>query len=336
MIKDKDSEEKEEKDDKLEESVIWTEKYRPKTFADIIGQEEIVRRVKSFVDNENLPHLLFAGPPGCGKTTLALIIAKELFKDKWRENFLELNASDERGIDVIRQKVKSFARTKSFGEIPFKIILLDESDALTREAQHALRRIMEMFTHTCRFVLSCNTSSKIIEPIQSRCAVFRFKLLDKKDCKKIIERIAKNEKLEVEEEAIDVLFNKSSGDLRKIINLLQASAGITKKISKDVLYEIINEVSPKEIKEILELALNNKFLEAREKLLDIMLKKSLNGLDVIKAISQEIWNLKLPDKVKLALIEKCGDMEFRLVEGSDEFIQLEALLASFVRYINCR
>lgn len=312
------------------DSVIWTEKYRPKTFSDIVGHEDIVKRVKAFVEAKNMPHLLFAGPAGCGKTTLALIIAKQLFKEKWYENFLELNASDERGIDVVRQKVKAFARTKSIGEIPFKIILLDESDALTKDAQHALRRIMEMFTGTCRFILSCNVSSRIIDPIQSRCAIFRFKPLEKKDVIKIIERIAKQENLKIDSEAIDVLYNKSRGDLRRVINLIQASSSIAKNITKEILYEVISEVQPQEIKEILEMALKGNFLDAREKLLEIMLKKSFGGLDVIKAISQELWNLNIKDEDKIKLVEKCGEIEFRLVEGSDEFIQLEALLASFV------
>ncbi len=311
-------------------SAIWTEKYRPKTFSDIVGHEDIVRRAKSFVEARNMPHLLFAGPAGCGKTTLALIIAKQFFKDKWHENFLELNASDERGIDVVRQKVKAFARTKSLGEIPFKIILLDESDALTKDAQHALRRIMEMFTATCRFILSCNVSSKIIDPIQSRCAIFRFKPIEKKDTIKIIEKIAKEESLKVNPDAVETLYNKSSGDLRRAINLMQASSSITKNITKETLYEVISEAQPHEIKQVLEVAMKGNFLDAREKLLEIMLKKSLGGLDIIKAVSQEIWNLNLREEEKIRLIEKCGEIEFRLVEGSDEFIQLEALLAAFI------
>jgi len=313
-------------------SAIWTEKYRPRDFSDIVGHEDIVKRAKAFVESKNMPHLLFAGPAGCGKTTLALVIAKQFFKDKWHENFLELNASDERGIDVVRQKVKSFARTKSLGEIPFKIILLDESDALTKDAQHALRRIMEMFTSTCRFILSCNVSSKIIDPIQSRCAIFRFKPLEKKDITKIIEKIAKEEGFKIDNEATEILFSKSHGDLRRVINLLQASSSISKNITRDVLYEVISEAQPQEIRSILELALKGNFFEAREKLLETMLKRSLGGLDIIKAISQELWNLDIKEEDKIRLMEKCGEIEFRLVEGSDEFIQLEALLASFISF----
>ena len=165
---------------------IWTEKYRPKKFHEIKGQEAVVNRAEAFVKQKNMPHLLFAGPAGTGKTSLSLVIAKNLFKDSWYENFLELNASDERGIDVIRVKVKDFARTRAIGDVPFKIIYLDECDALTKEAQQALRRTMENYTQTCRFILSCNYSSKIIDPIQSRCSVFRFKPLPKKSVFSII------------------------------------------------------------------------------------------------------------------------------------------------------
>src|SRR3989338_1506237 len=135
------------------DSALWTEKYRPSDFSEIKGQKEIVKRVKAFVEKQNLPHLLFAGPAGVGKTSLSLVIAKNMFKDNWRQNFLELNASDERGIDIIRNKVKDFARTRAIGNVPFKVIYLDECDALTREAQQALRRTMENYTQTCRFIL---------------------------------------------------------------------------------------------------------------------------------------------------------------------------------------
>ena len=176
---------------------IWTEKYRPSTFEEVKGQKEIVEKVKAFVKSKNMPHLLFSGPAGIGKTTLSLVIAKELFKEGWRQNTLELNASDERGIDVIRVKVKDFARTKAIGDAPFKLIYLDESDALTREAQQALRRTMENYTKTCRFILSCNYSSKIIDPIQSRCAVFRFKPLTKEEDQNLNKRKVKNNKSKI-------------------------------------------------------------------------------------------------------------------------------------------
>ena len=174
----------------IDESTIWTEKYRPKTFEQIKGQDEIVDRARAFVETRNMPHLMFTGPAGTGKTTLSLLIVKKLFGENWRNNYLELNASDERGIDVVRQKVKSFARTRSLSEVPFKIIFLDEADALTREAQQALRRTMENFTENCRFILSCNFSSKIIEPIQSRCVVFKFRPIEKQESRFLTKTIS--------------------------------------------------------------------------------------------------------------------------------------------------
>lgn len=312
------------------ESEIWTEKYRPFKFEDIIGQDDIVRRVKSLVSAMNIPHLLFAGPAGVGKSTLALAVVKELFGTSWRDNYLELNASDERGIDVIRQKVKDFARTKAISTVPFKVIFLDEADALTNEAQNALRRTMENYTSNCRFILSCNYSSKIIDPIQSRCAVFRFKLLEKKDIDKIVRKIVENEKIKIEDKAIEAIFEISEGDCRRVINLLQTTASISNSITPDLINIMVPSAKPNDIKIILDYALSGDFLNSKEKLLEIMLRESISGTDIIKAIQKEIWNLAIEPELKVKLTERTGEIEFRLIEGSDEFIQLQALLASFV------
>lgn len=314
----------------LHESSIWTEKYRPSEFSEIKGQEEIVKRVKAFVETRNMPHLLFSGPPGVGKTTLSLVIVKQLFKDMWRENFLELNASDERGIDVVRQKVKDFARTKSIGNVPFKIIYLDESDALTKEAQQALRRTMENYTQTTRFILSCNYSSKIIDPIQSRCAVFKFRPLSKKDIYDIIDNIAKKEELKISEKAKEALYYVSGGDCRKLENVLQSTASMGDKIDEENIYAIASFAEPKEIIEVLEACVKGNFEDAKKKLLDTMLRQGLSGIDVIKQIQKESWGIKADNRIKLEMVKQCGEAEFRMIEGSDEFIQLEALLAKFV------
>ena len=309
---------------------IWTEKYRPKKFEGVVGQDEIVKNVQNLTLALNIPHLLFAGPAGTGKSTLALIVVKELFGTTWKENYLELNASDERGIDIVRQKIKDFARTKALGNVPFKVIFLDEADALTKEAQQALRRTMENYTSTCRFVMSCNYSSKIIDPIQSRCVIFRFKLLEKKDIEKRVKLIAEKEDLQLSEQTIETLYEASEGDCRRVINLLQASASISPSITPELIQTLVSGAQPAEIKIVLEYALSGDFLKAKEKLLDVMLKESISGTDIIKAIQKEVWNLQIDDELKVKLTEKTGEIEFRLVEGSDEFIQLESLLASFV------
>jgi replication factor C small subunit len=311
-------------------SSIWTERYRPKNFSEVVGQEEIVKRVESLVNSLNIPHLLFAGPAGIGKSTLALIVVKQLYGESWKENYLELNASDERGIQIVREKVKNFARTKSLGNVPFKVIFLDEADALTPEAQQALRRTMENYSATCRFILSCNYSSKIIDPIQSRCAIFRFKLLEKKDIEKYLRRIAELENLTTTPEAFEILYEGSEGDCRRATNLLQATASISPSITSELISTIISNAKPKDIKIVLDYAIAGDFENAREKLLDVMLKESISGTEVIKAIQKEIWNLPVEPELKVRLTEKTGETEFRMVEGSDPFIQLQSLLASFV------
>jgi len=310
-------------------STIWTERYRPRKFEDVKGQDKIVERVSAFVKNKNMPHLLFSGPAGVGKTTLALIIARTLFKDSWDENLLELNASDQRGIDIIRNEVKNFARTKPIKDVPFKIIYLDECDSLTKEAQQALRRTMETYSSTCRFVLSCNYASKIIDPIQSRCTVFKFKYLEEESIKEILENIARNEKIKIDNKGIKAIYRLSEGDARKAENILQGCAAMSNNVTESLVYEIATSATHKEVSNILTTAIEGDFVTARTLLLDVMLKHGLSGLDIIKQIQKEVWNLKIEDEEKIRLIDKCGEIEFRMVEGSDEYLQLECLLASF-------
>ena len=312
---------------------IWTEKYRPRVLDDVVGHEAVVERLKAFVKEKSVPNLLFAGTAGVGKTTCAIALAKELYGDGWSRNFMETNASDERGIDVVRSKIKDFARIKPLGA-EFKIIFLDESDALTPEAQQALRRTMEKYTHSTRFILSCNYSSKLIARIQSRCAVFRFGPGSDEAISKYVGRVAKAEGLEVTKDGMAAVLAVSSGDFRKATNVLQSVSVLSKKVDEKSVYEVAATLHPKEVKDVLNLALSSKFLDARKKLYDLMINRGLSGLDVIKAIHREILGLDVDDKVKARLVDKLGEYEFRIVEGGQEDLQIEAFLAQLVALRN--
>lgn len=306
------------------------EKYRPQTLAEVVGHPEITERLTAYSQTGNLPHLMFAGPAGTGKTTSALALARALFKEAWTYNFHELNASDERGIGIVRGKIKDFARTKPMGDAAFKIIFLDEADALTADAQAALRRTMERYAATCRFILSCNYSSRIIEPIQSRCALFRFKPLRSEDIKSMLRRVAKAETLEITPDGIEAIIYIARGDLRKAINTLQVAATTGKKIDEDAVYETTATAHPEEVRKLVETAIKGEFLAARTQLDDLLIAYGLSGEDVLKQIHRSVFDLPLPDAWKVRLIDRIGEAEFRLVEGSNDRIQLEALLAHFV------
>ena len=313
--------------DNMIESFIWTEKYRPKKLDEVINQKHVVESLKSWIKEKGIPHIILAGPAGIGKTTIALCIARELFGDTWRDNLLETNASDERGIDIVRGKIKDFARTKPIGS-DFRIIFLDEADSLTPEAQQALRRTIERFSNVCRFILSCNYSNRLIEPIQSRCAVFRLKQLSKEDVYKFIDRIVEGEKITITEDGKEAIYKISEGDLRKVANLLQASSTFG-KVTEDVVFNVAAQAKPKDIKEMVAMAMKGDFLNARKKLHDLIINQGLSGEDIIKAIHREIFNLDMDDEKRLKFIEKIGEYEFRMNQGSNELLQLEALLAQF-------
>ncbi|OGI15920.1 Replication factor C small subunit [Candidatus Micrarchaeota archaeon RBG_16_49_10] len=308
---------------------IWTEKYRPGSLEDVVNQRHVVDRLKEFVKNKSIPHMLFAGPPGVGKTASAIALVKDLYGEKWHQNFQELNASDDRGINVVRTRIKEFARIKPI-DAPFKIIFLDESDALTTDAQQALRRTIEQYSGSCRFILSCNYSSKIISPIQSRCSVFRFKPLEKADVVEYLKRIIKAEKLSVDSAALDAIFELSEGDMRMAVNLLQSSASFGEKITSDSVYEVASQAKPKDVKVMLDFAVKGDFKSARKKLHELVLKQGLAGEDIISACHREVYNLELSEEKKVEFISKMGEYDFRISEGGDPIIQLEAMLAQFM------
>ena len=308
---------------------IWVEKYRPKTLDEIVGQDEIVERLRAYRDSKNLPHLLVAGPAGTGKTTSAMALARDLFGEDWRQNYNELNSSDERGIDTVRTKIKEIARLAPFGGTDFKLLFLDEADNLTADAQAALRRTMETYSKTSRFILSANYSSRIIEPIQSRCAVFRFRPLKPEAIRAYLGRIAKAEKLKITDDGLEALVYVSEGDMRRAVNSLQVAASLTSTIDADTLYKVASTIRPEEVKKIIERALAGEFLKAREVLDQLLIEYGVSGEDIVRQLHRAIFDLNVPDDVKVRLLDRVGETDFRLVEGSNERIQIEALLAHF-------
>jgi len=313
-----------------ENHTIWIEKYRPVRLADIVGQDDIVERLTSYVRTKNLPHLLFTGTAGVGKTTAAVTLAREIFGDSWQMNFRELNASDERGIDVVRNQIKQFARTTPLGDASFKILFLDEADALTPDAQAALRRTMESYAQTCRFILSCNYSSKIIDPIQSRCAIYRFKPLSPEAIAEEIRRIARRENLTIGPDAMDAIIYIAHGDMRKAINALQGAAILSRKIDGSMVYAITSTAKPDEIEELLGLALSGDFDGAEALLSRLMHERGIAPNELINQCYRALLRRDMDRKLKVRLIDHLGETDFRLSEGADSDIQMEALLARFV------
>jgi replication factor C small subunit len=313
-----------------ENHTIWIEKYRPTRLLDIIGQDEIVERLSSYVKTGNLPHLLFTGSAGVGKTTAAVTLAREFYGETWQMNFRELNASDERGIDVVRNQIKQFARTTPLGEATFKILFLDEADALTTDAQSALRRTMETYAQTCRFILSCNYSSKIIDPIQSRCAIYRFKPLGARAVKEEISRIASREGLMVTPGAMDAVVYIAQGDMRKAINALQGAAILSSDIDENMVYAITSNARPDEIEELIAASLEGDFDGAETLLAHLLHERGIAPNELINQCYRALVKRNMDRGLKVQLIDILGDTDFRLSEGATSDIQMEALIARFV------
>jgi len=313
----------------LQETIPWIEKYRPRALAQIIDQEAVVNSLKTIVSTRSVPHMLFTGPPGVGKTATAHAFASDLFGERYVEDghFMEINASDERGIDVIREKVKGFARTIPIGGVGFKILLLDEADQLTAEAQHAFRRVMEQFSATCRFILAANYSNRIIEPIQSRCAVFRFRPIELEHISKAVERIARGEGLQIAGSAVEALYKVTEGDLRKCINLLQAASTYSRKIDEALVYQVAGVVWAGEVRRLLEQAIAGKMEEVRNSLRTILYVNGASERDLISQIYRDIFYLSIPEKNKLELLSLLGEVDFRISQGANPEIQLMMFLA---------
>jgi replication factor C small subunit len=312
-------------------NLMWVEKYRPEKLDEVIDQKEIIRGLKNLIKNpEEIPHLLFAGPAGVGKTTTALCVAKGLLGEEWQRDTLELNASDERGIKMVRERVKEFAAVMKLttgnkeDNRPFRIIILDEADEMTQEAQTALRRIIEDSSRTTRFIFICNYLSQIIEPIQSRCVVFRFTRLTNEDIVGHLKVICQKEGVKYDDKALTQIYAATSGDLRHSINILQAAAGMGSVSLPNVIASI--GLSGKfKVGEIIKLALSGKFQDARVKLLELIQVYGMSESDFLKYANQEAYGMKLdrPDEFAALMAE----YDYRLLVGAHPEIQLSALLA---------
>ncbi|MGD6810025.1 MAG: replication factor C small subunit [Candidatus Bathyarchaeia archaeon] len=321
-----------------EEALMWVEKYRPKILDDVVDQHDIVESLKAFMRNpKTMPHLMLAGIPGTGKTTTALCIAHELFGiQNWRNFTLELNASDERGIDTIRERVKDFSRYSrgAFGDVPFALVILDESDQMTGPAQTALRRIMETSSRTSRFILICNQSSKIIEPIQSRCAIFRFSRLDRTAMIEHLKCIAKKENVDLSPVAAERIVDYAEGDLRHAINALQTAAAYKEggAVDEKVVSQVIGEASPKQVQLMLNKAINGDFMEARKIMYDIIGTYGFTGAEIIRQMQRELFKISyITPEQKADLSNILGEYDYRLTQGANTDIQLSALLAQFAK-----
>lgn len=314
-------------------NVPWVEKYRPQTLDDVVGQEQIVGRLKRYVEENSMPNIMFTGSAGVGKTTCALALAKALLGEYWQQNFLELNASDARGIDTVRNEIKSFCKLKAVGA-PFRIIFLDEVDNMTKDAQQALRREMEMYTKTSSFILSCNYSSKIIDPIQSRCAIFRFAPIKSAQIIRRLQYIAEQENIEAELSALENIVYFTQGDMRRSINILQASTTTDNTVTDETVFDVISRAKPKDVRKIINKALDRDFMSARDMLRDIMIIDGISGDDLITQFYQEVSQMTgeglISEENFVKLMEYMSECDYRIREGSNPRLQLEALLSKFL------
>lgn len=309
-------------------NLMWSEKYRPKKLKEVVDQKEIIKGISNLIKSPDIPHMLFAGPSGVGKTTTALCIAMELLGEEWRKNTLELNASDERGIKMVRERVKEFAASikladdKEFGKP--KIIILDEADEMTSEAQTALRRIIEDSARTTRFIIICNYLSQIIEPIQSRCVVFRFRRLPKEDVIDHLKMICEQQKAKYEEKALAQIYEATGGDLRHSINIMQAAAGMG-LVSMASVTAAIGISGRARVGEVLRLAMSGKFNDSRAKLLELTQVYGMSEGDFMKYANEEAYDMRIEKPEEFAAL--MAEYDYRLTAGAHPEIQLSALLA---------
>lgn len=308
---------------------MWVEKYRPATLSEVVNQTEIIGSLGALIkDPTDMPHLMFSGSAGVGKTTTALCVARQILGDHAADYTLELNASDERGIGMVREKVKKFSRFAGMADVPFKIIILDEADEMTGDAQTALRRIIEDTAKICRFIFIANNISKIIDPIQSRCATFKFTAISEEDIIKRLEEIAKKEKIKADKKGLKAVYDYSEGDLRHAINLMQATASLG-AITEENVKSSAGLTKANDVDGVLDTALSGKVAEAREKMIELTKVYGMSESDFLKYLNSAVFKSKparLPE-----ILEVIAKYDYRVLVGANSEIQLSAMLAELAR-----
>jgi len=311
---------------------MWVEKYRPTKLSEIVNQTEIIGSLEALIkDPTDMPHLLFSGSAGVGKTTTALCLSRQILGEYAKDYTLELNASDERGIEMVRQKVKKFSRFAGMVDVPFKIIILDEADEMTSAAQTALRRIIEDTAEFCRFILIANNVSKIIQPIQSRCATFKFTSISEKDIIARLEEIAKKEKVKTDKKGLKAIYEYSEGDLRHAINLMQATASLG-GVTEENVKASAGLTKTSDVDEVLKIALSGKVPEAREKMIELIKVYGMSESDFLKYLNSAVFKSK-HDKLS-DILQIIAKYDYRILVGANSEIQLSAMLAELAKLEN--
>merc|ERR1712062_157975 len=308
----------------------WVEKYRPNALQELISHEDIIKTIRKFISQDKLPHLLFYGPPGTGKTSTILACAKEIYSPKeFNSMLLELNASDDRGINVVRGQILSFASTRTIFNKGYKLVILDEADAMTNDAQNALRRIIEKFTDNVRFCMICNYLSKIIPALQSRCTRFRFGPLNSTQIVPRLQFVADEEKVNMTEDGKKALITLAQGDMRKVLNILQSCAMAFKEVNEDNVYTCVGHPLKSDISNMVNWMLNESFSLAYKNIMELKTLKGLSLQDIITETHLFVHRLDVTQSIRIHLIIKLAEIEERLIGGDSEKIQLGALVAAF-------
>ncbi|GLT47134.1 hypothetical protein SLA2020_208480 [Shorea laevis] len=312
----------------------WVEKYRPLSLADVAAHRDIVDTIDRLTSENRLPHLLLYGPPGTGKTSTILAVARKLYGAQYHNMILELNASDDRGIEVVRQQIQDFASTQSFSfgaKSQVKLVLLDEADAMTKDAQFALRRVIEKYTKNARFALICNHVNKIIPALQSRCTRFRFAPLDPDHVNQRLKHVIESERLDVTDSGLAALVRLSNGDMRKALNILQSTHMASQQITEEAVYLCTGNPMPKDIEQIAYWLLNESFRESFTRISEMKTRKGLALVDIVREVTMFVFKIKMPSDVRVQLINDLADIEYRLSFGCNDKLQLGSLISTFTR-----